>query len=41
MTSGTVFFNHELTATSHSLADYRARGGYASLEKALRTMQPV
>ena len=29
-----------ITATSHTLADYRARGGYAALEKALRTMQP-
>jgi NADH-quinone oxidoreductase subunit F len=29
-----------VTATSHTLADYRARGGYATLEKTLRTMQP-
>jgi NADH-quinone oxidoreductase subunit F len=29
-----------VTATSHLLADYRARGGYAALEKALRTMTP-
>jgi NADH:ubiquinone oxidoreductase subunit F (NADH-binding) len=29
-----------VTATSHTLADYRARGGYATLEKALRQMQP-
>ena len=28
------------TATSHLLADYRARGGYKTLEKALKTMQP-
>ena len=25
-----------VTATSHTLAEYRARGGYAALEKALR-----
>ena len=30
-----------VTATSHTLADYRARGGYATLEKVLRTMQPA
>jgi NADH-quinone oxidoreductase subunit F len=29
-----------VTATSHTLAEYRARGGYASLEKALMTMKP-
>ncbi len=29
-----------VTATSHTLADYRARGGYATIEKALRTMRP-
>jgi NADH-quinone oxidoreductase subunit F len=29
-----------LTATSHTLADYRARGGYATIEKALKTMKP-
>ena len=28
------------TATSHTLAEYRARGGYAALEKALRTLTP-
>ncbi len=42
MTSTTKFFmNHEVTATSHSLDAYRARGGYQSLEKALRTLQPA
>jgi NADH-quinone oxidoreductase subunit F len=41
VTAGTVFFNHEITPTSHSLADYRARGGYASLERALATLQPA
>ena len=29
-----------VTATSHLLADYRARGGYAALDKALRTLTP-
>ena len=29
-----------VTATSHLLADYRARGGYATLEKVLREMRP-
>ncbi len=29
-----------VTATSHTLADYRARGGYATLQKALTQMGP-
>jgi NADH-quinone oxidoreductase subunit F len=29
-----------VTASSHTLADYRARGGYATLAKALAEMQP-
>ena len=29
-----------VTATSHTLADYRARGGYSALAKALREMTP-
>ena len=29
-----------VTATSHSLDEYRARGGYGALEKALRQMRP-
>ena len=29
-----------VTATSHSLAEYRARGGYGALAKALREMKP-
>jgi NADH-quinone oxidoreductase subunit F len=29
-----------VTATSHALPEYRARGGYVSLEKALRGMKP-
>jgi NADH-quinone oxidoreductase subunit F len=32
--------NFEVTPASHTLADYRARGGYAALEKALTTMTP-
>ena len=39
--SGPVFMNFPITATSHSLADYRARGGYAALEKALRELTPA
>ena len=35
-----VFFNHVPDAGSHTLAAYRARGGYLGLEKALRQMQP-
>ncbi|MFO1490528.1 MAG: NADH-quinone oxidoreductase subunit NuoF [Kiritimatiellia bacterium] len=30
-----------VTATSHTLAEYRARGGYGALEKALTRMTPV
>ncbi len=41
MSGGPVFFNHEVTETSHTLAEYRARGGYAALDTALRTMQPI
>jgi len=29
-----------VTATSHTLADYRARGGYGTLQKALAQMAP-
>jgi NADH-quinone oxidoreductase subunit F len=29
-----------VTATSHTLTDYRARGGYATLERVLKTMKP-
>jgi NADH-quinone oxidoreductase subunit F len=39
--SGPVFMSFPVTATSHSLADYRARGGYAALEKALRELTPA
>ena len=36
-----VFFDHTPTADSHTLAAYRARGGYAALEKALHGMTPL
>ncbi len=36
-----LIMNFEVTPTSHTLEAYRARGGYATLEKALTTMQPV
>jgi NADH-quinone oxidoreductase subunit F len=39
--SGPVFMNFPVTATSHSLADYRARGGYAALQKALTELTPA
>ena len=39
--NGTVFMTFPVTATSHTLADYRARGGYAGLEKALREYRPA
>ncbi|MEO5695250.1 MAG: SLBB domain-containing protein, partial [Usitatibacter sp.] len=35
-----LLMTFEVTPTSHLLADYHARGGYQSLEKALRTMTP-
>ncbi len=41
MSGDSVFFCYEVTDTSHSLAAYRARGGYAALEKALRELTPV
>jgi NADH-quinone oxidoreductase subunit F len=39
--NGTVFQTFPITATSHTLAEYRARGGYAGLEKALREWTPA
>jgi NADH-quinone oxidoreductase subunit F len=39
--NGTVFTTFPVTATSHALAEYRARGGYAGLEKALREFTPA
>jgi NADH-quinone oxidoreductase subunit F len=40
MPGATLLMNFPVTATSHLLADYRARGGYAAVEKAVRTMTP-
>ena len=36
-----VLMTFPVTDTSHTLTEYRARGGYAALEKALRQMTPV
>ncbi len=36
-----LFMTFPVTADSHGLAAYRARGGYAALEKVLRTMKPA
>jgi NADH-quinone oxidoreductase subunit F len=39
--SGTkLLMTFPVTATSHTLADYRARGGYGALKKALTQMKP-
>jgi NADH-quinone oxidoreductase subunit F len=35
-----ILMDFPVTATSHALADYRARGGYRALEKALTQMKP-
>jgi NADH-quinone oxidoreductase subunit F len=40
MTGTRVLMSFPVTATSHSIGDYRTRGGYGSLEKALRSMKP-
>ncbi|MEP6766790.1 MAG: NADH-quinone oxidoreductase subunit F, partial [Gemmatimonadaceae bacterium] len=40
-TGGTrLFQNFPVTHTSHTLAEYKARGGYQALKKALREMKP-
>jgi NADH-quinone oxidoreductase subunit F len=36
-----LIMNFPVTATSHLLADYRARGGYEALRKALSSMTPT
>lgn len=42
MPGGTkILMTFPVTATSHTLEEYRARGGYAALEKALKTMTPA
>jgi NADH-quinone oxidoreductase subunit F len=40
MTGRRVIMDFEVTPTSHTLAEYRARGGYQTLEKALK-LQPA
>jgi NADH-quinone oxidoreductase subunit F len=40
-TGGTkLFMNFPVTPTSHTLADYKARGGYQALAKAIKEMKP-
>src|SRR5215475_6001313 len=40
MPSHKLLMTFPVTATSHTLDEYRARGGYVSLEKALNAMKP-
>jgi len=40
VTGRKLIMNFPVTATSHLLADVRARGGYATLDKVLREMRP-
>ncbi len=40
MTGRKLLMTFPVTDTSHLLADYRGRGGYATLEKVLREMRP-
>ena len=40
MSATKLIMNFEVTPTSHGLADYRARGGYKTLDKVLREMRP-
>ena len=40
MTGTKLIMTFPVTATSHLLSEYRARGGYATLERVLRTMRP-
>ena len=40
MTSRKLIMTFPVTATAHLLADYRARGGYGTLDKVLREMRP-
>lgn len=41
MTGQRVFFNFAVTGTSHTLGEYRERGGYRALERVLTSMQPL
>lgn len=38
---GRFFMNFPVTPTSHTLVEFRERGGYGALQKALSTMQPA
>ena len=40
MSGKKLLMTFEVTPTSHLLADYRARGGYATLQRVLREMRP-
>ena len=40
MANAKVLMTFPVTAVSHTLADYRARGGYAALEKTMRQLKP-
>lgn len=40
MTGQKLFMTFDITDTSHTLAEYKARGGYAALDKALNHMKP-
>ncbi len=40
MTGKKLFMDFAITATSHTLAEYQARGGYEALAKVLREMKP-
>jgi NADH-quinone oxidoreductase subunit F len=40
MANTKLLMTFPVTATSHTLAEYRARGGYRSLEKVLKQMKP-
>ena len=40
MANTKLLMTFPVTETSHTLAEYRARGGYGALEKALRQMTP-
>ncbi len=40
MTGRKLLMTFEVTPTSHRLSDYRARGGYQTLDKVLREMRP-
>ena len=40
MTGTKLFMDFDITGTSHTLAEYKARGGYTALAKALHDMQP-